>query len=419
MYAKWVATVFFDNQGATTESNPTTKTVVYISGTDKIDLLPIAPLKTGYSFDGWWTQISGGGISFTAETAVTSDITVHAKWSANTNTAYKVEHYKQDLSESGYTKADTDSLTGTTDSQAIALKKEYNGFTENTSHAGRIASGNIAPDGSLILRLYYDRTMHVVSFDENGGSSVADITNVRYGVTISKPTNPIRDYYMFLGWYKDDDLTTAWDFNLDTVRENITLYAKWKEYQVRDIGPSGGYIFYDKGSCSDGWRFLEVAPKGWSGAAEDSKYVFGYYRTSENGTNLVVGTETGIGNGKENTQKLVAAMGSAAHTYYVGSTTTAEYAAKMCADYRGGGHDDWFLPSKDELDLMRQNLAITDGILPWMSFLGGLCPGVDWVYYWSSSENYAYSAWTQYFYIGDQYNYSRNYEFRVRPVRAF
>jgi len=34
-----------------------------------------------------------------------------------------------------------------------------------------------------------------------------------------------------------------------------------QEYKVGDIGPSGGFIFYDKGENSDGWRYLEAAPK--------------------------------------------------------------------------------------------------------------------------------------------------------------
>jgi len=31
-------------------------------------------------------------------------------------------------------------------------------------------------------------------------------------------------------------------------------------YQVGSVGPSGGYVFFDKGSYSDGWRYLEAAP---------------------------------------------------------------------------------------------------------------------------------------------------------------
>lgn len=39
---------------------------------------------------------------------------------------------------------------------------------------------------------------------------------------------------------------------------NVTLYAQWQV--LRGTGPAGGLIFYDKGSYSDGWRYLEAAP---------------------------------------------------------------------------------------------------------------------------------------------------------------
>ena len=115
---------------------------------------------------------------------------------------------------------------------------------------------------------------------------------------------------------------------------------------VGDIGPSGGYVFYDNPNfISDGWRYLEAAPAGWSGSAEDPGYCFGYYRTSSSGTDVVVGTETALGTGKANTDALVAAMGDEAYSGSTGSEK-AMYAAKACYEYRGGGYDDWFLASK-------------------------------------------------------------------------
>lgn len=167
-------------------------------------------------------------------------------------------------------------------------------------------------------------------------------------------------------------------------------------------------MFYDKGWETDGWRYLEAAPSDILLGDSASYHSFGYHRTSDQGSNMTVGTGTGIGSGKENTQKLVGAMGSSVYRYSSDNNTkTTQYAAKMCAEYRGGGYADWFLPSKSELNLMYQNLKKNN--------LGGFSGG----YYWSSSEYDANYAWYQYFDFGTQYFGYRRNGGRVRPVRAF
>ena len=217
------------------------------------------------------------------------------------------------------------------------------------------------------------------------------------------------------------------------------------EYKVGDIGPAGGYIFYDCDADNEsgnadgltstqvGWRYLEAAPadlkvvdgvptvdsssSGYSSAY--SSYLFGYYRTTDSGSNLYVnGTTTynasdcsgtAIGTGKKNTVLLVRAMGSSAYSSSSGSDKTSEYAAKLCDDLVYNGFDDWFLPSKDELNLMYANLK--------KAGLGGFADND----YWSSSE-YDYFvgyAWEQDFDNGDQYYHGSSYYHRVRAVRAF
>lgn len=177
--------------------------------------------------------------------------------------------------------------------------------------------------------------------------------------------------------------------------------------RVGEIGPAGGYIFYDKGSSSDGWRYFEAAPARWSGSQEDPRYVFGYYRPS--GSIKGVGTSTAIGSGKTNTAALVKAMGNQAYSSSGGSDKAA-YAAKVASDYTvkvdGVTYNDWFLPSSDELNLMYTNLSKKN--------LGGFSGG-----YWSSSESGDNYAWIQFFDYGDRRNGSRDYVGRVRPVRAF
>ncbi|MBQ7643648.1 MAG: DUF1566 domain-containing protein, partial [Spirochaetales bacterium] len=72
--------------------------------------------------------------------------------------------------------------------------------------------------------------------------------------------------------------------------------------------------------------------------------------------------------------------------------------------------DDWFLPSKDELNLMCEK----------QTEIGGFGDTVP-CYYWTSSEynTQAGDIWEQNFASGYQRNYSRYETSRVRPIRSF
>lgn len=80
----------------------------------------------------------------------------------------------------------------------------------------------------------------------------------------------------------------------------------------------------------------------------------------------------------------------------------------LCSEYRGGGYDDWYLPNKDELNYIYQNLRKP-----------GKISGDSW--FWSSSEcNFSNgSVWVQRFSDGDQYGDDKDYPGSVRAVRAF
>ena len=194
-------------------------------------------------------------------------------------------------------------------------------------------------------------------------------------------------------------------------------------------GPSGGYVFYDRGEYTGrerSWRYLEAAPAnlclvGGVPTVDSTMYgyskgtlwfIFGFYRETSDGSNIRLSTKTGIGEGYNNTKILVDNMQDAAYKYKTRTDTTPDYAARLCdvLEYEVDGNkfNDWFLPSKDELNLMYKNLH--------KQGLGSFA--VDWRY-WSSSELSADDAWTQYFGNGSQFSDSRSNGFRVRPVRAF
>lgn len=71
-------TVTFDSQGADTPANPSSVEVTEPQTT--VQALPTPPVKTGFTFGGWFTQSGGQGAEFKANTVVTNNMTVYAKW---------------------------------------------------------------------------------------------------------------------------------------------------------------------------------------------------------------------------------------------------------------------------------------------------------------------------------------------------
>jgi hypothetical protein len=165
-----------------------------------------------------------------------------------------------------------------------------------------------------------------------------------------------------------------------------------RTYAVGDVGPAGGYVFYDKGSVSEGWQYLEAAPA----SLEWQNRVWGGYGMS------VTGTGFAIGNGKGNTEKIVAAYGKAEPF-----EKRTDYAARLCSDLVYAGFSDWFLPSREELNLMFLNLSAL-GI---ERFSEGS--------YWSSSQSTGSYAWSMPFDNGYPYNDDKDAEYNVRAVRSF
>lgn len=88
-------------------------------------------------------------------------------------------------------------------------------------------------------KVEYERTLHAkwepivnkVEFESNGGTPIAPI-EVEYGKLISKPSDPIRAGYDFIGWYHDIDFKNSFNFEDEKVYSDKTLYAKWNRQDV-------------------------------------------------------------------------------------------------------------------------------------------------------------------------------------------
>ena len=114
---------------------------------------------------------------------------------------------------------------------------------------------------TLKTKYYKILKLHTVTFNANGGKFADDSTakteSVLHGRTVTAPSaSPTQDGTTFLGWYKEEAGTTAWNFTNDAVTENTTLYAKWSSAAV-----------FIKSTDADAWKKLKEEAAKTSGVS--------------------------------------------------------------------------------------------------------------------------------------------------------
>jgi len=424
---------------------------------------PANPQREGYEFDNWVTK---DGIVFDFATTINSDITLYATWknvSDEFTVKFKVDgsdyhtetvkkwskvpkpadpskegsHFvywmKSDGTEFVFdneliyqnttlsAKWDAEeyfTVTFNTDGGTVAypqrIKKGDKATDPKPTKEGYIVSGwvdednndfnfNMAITRDIKLTAKWVYKSYQVAYVAEGNVIFVNSVNAN-GIAV-RPANPVSSekYMSFSYWSLEKGGKTKFDFT-KPITANITLYAVWKGYEVGDTGPSGGYIVYDCDAYNDsgnadklnssecGWRFLEAAKEDLS-----STVIFGVY--SENHT---YGTKYDIGTGKKNTEILLK-----------NRNKTYKPLSDYVWDKEIDGYSDWFVPSRDELNLLYVNL--------YMKGLGNFKADN----YWTSSEYFAngesdyYKAYSQDFKNGRQNGQQRDQYDYVRPVRYF
>ncbi len=215
-----------------------------------------------------------------------------------------------------------------------------------------------------------------------------------------------------------DDIIGAVDYEIRYASTEIALPSALIEnlpisqYQYTPTLSNGDYVYWQvravnedgvRSSWSENWSFVKDPEIGESYAGGVIFYLFG------TGGGLVIsgadqssgilwsdsepymgGTSFVIGTGASNTTLIVGELGG------------GSYAASLCEDLDLAGYNDWYLPSRDELNIIFE--------------LKDIIGGLDDSYYWSSSEGLqTNTAWTQHFSTGQQ---RRVYKYSILGVRA-
>ena len=170
---------------------------------------------------------------------------------------------------------------------------------------------------------------------------------------------------------------------IESINENEIIEKETLENETLELGGNyqGGIIFY----------IDETGQHGLIAAKEDQS-ITDPWRNQE----LLITGAVSLSNGKDNTKLIIDAQGN-----------TGLYAAKICSDYESGGYNDWFLPSKDQLNILYQNKHLMEGFVEQL--------------YWSSTEYEIGIAWVQDFTSGEQHldNTSDSANVHTRAIREF
>ena len=241
---------------------------------------------TGYTFAGWYDAADDTGNLVETDTVYQTGVSpriLYAHWTANTATAYKIQHWieyadggvnaryedgvtqtKQDNGVTYYLYETLDYADGVSDqvkdisgfdlqdmSDATITWWTRDGFTARYQQDCKVLA-----DGSAAFSVYYDRNSYNISFDAAGaGTAVSQDTfdpqTVKFGALVGTLPQPKLPGYKFGGWYDGDVLVTAtFVYNKTT---DTALKAKWNaaddanwaiKIAVQDLAQNAGSEYY-------------------------------------------------------------------------------------------------------------------------------------------------------------------------------
>lgn len=196
---------------------------------------PIDPFLPGRVFKGWYAD-PGLTKPYDFDNPVTSDITLYAKW--------EITHYTVTYETNGGTKIPSSSFTyGESVPRPKDPSKEgyvFGGWfaDEGFTKAFNFDDDAIGSDVTLYAKWIKKPRVYTVAFESNGGTRI-DPMKLEEGEAVDKPEDPVRDGYVFDGWYEDAELKAPYRFG-SPVEGDLTLYAKWDRLLKVVFEPNGG-----------------------------------------------------------------------------------------------------------------------------------------------------------------------------------
>ncbi len=197
------------------------------------------PVKgDSWVFNGWYTDETGAVEFDFDKTAIKANTTIYAGY----DSVYEIHYFKQ-LVDGSYEEDTASFVRGFAKEGTMinAPEKDYGTHfllnKEKSNMSGPVIKATVDKENKvncLVLNVYYDRDMHTVTFDTQGGTKI-DPVMVRCGNPVAQPITPSKAGYYFSGWFLNGS-----KYNFSTpVTSDITITAEFTKYApVNPVPPT-------------------------------------------------------------------------------------------------------------------------------------------------------------------------------------
>ena len=191
---------------------------------------PTELTKEGYTFADWYKDAEFNELWDFDTEVVTKNMTLYANWAIN---VYSVVFDTDGGSDVDPQDVEHDNLV-TEPTDPTKDGNTFDGWYKDAEFEEPWDFDTDTVTDNTVIYAKWIADVYEVTFNSNGGSDV-DSQDVEHGKKVSKPADSIKDGYVLEGWYKDAELEEPWDFDTDTVTEDITLYANWTEIIIHEV----------------------------------------------------------------------------------------------------------------------------------------------------------------------------------------
>ena len=222
----------------------------------------------------------------------------------------------------------------------------------------------------------------------------------------TKASSAIADVFPVGGtiFYIDDTADGIYEFfdADENPIKDVKVGDRPHAYRIVDKGTNDKYyVYHDEMHMAKRWTYFK-----------DESFVF----------DAIDLLGKGIGKGKTNTEIMMARDNEAYVTANSSGCPTIWYQLQRARDAKVSGCDDWFVPSKNEIEALRiaiKSGSITGGEIAGALYEESIFSKSGGYYLWSSSENSSQSAWLWNYYYQIWGSSSKNNSYSVFFARAF